>query len=156
MQREEPVVARRRTLGIRHQADVRFGYQRWHERQLNEVQLTSGCDWVVSLLRRLLPCRANWRCRPLEVLRPAPTDNRNAVHVPSFANDRLLDTHLHVFVQEVPLSPAAQPNRIPARSTFELGWCSGMHKARHVCAPLGQISTPFKIKLSPCSLKTFS
>jgi len=65
MQSEEPVGAGGRTHGIRHQADVRFGHQRWPERQLYEVQLTSGCGWAVSLLRRLLPCRANWRYRPI-------------------------------------------------------------------------------------------
>lgn len=61
LQREEPVDASGRTHGIRHQADVRFGHQSWPERQLYEVQTTSGCGWAVSLLRRLLPIRANWR-----------------------------------------------------------------------------------------------
>jgi hypothetical protein len=64
MQREEPVGASGRTHGIRHQADVRFCHQRRPERQLYEVQPTSGRGWAVSLLRRLLPCRANWRYRP--------------------------------------------------------------------------------------------
>lgn len=43
MKREEPVDAGGRTHGIRHQADARFGHQRWPERQLCEVQLTSVC-----------------------------------------------------------------------------------------------------------------
>ncbi len=45
MQRKEPVGAGGCTYGIRHQADVRFGQRRWTERQLYEVQLTSGCGW---------------------------------------------------------------------------------------------------------------
>jgi len=49
-QRQEPVGAGGSTHGIRHQADVRFGHQRWPERQLYKVQLTSGCGWAVSLL----------------------------------------------------------------------------------------------------------
>jgi hypothetical protein len=67
MQRKEPVDAGGRTHGIHHQADVRFGHKRWHERQLYEVQQTSGCDWAVSLRRRLLVCCANWRYRPVAV-----------------------------------------------------------------------------------------
>lgn len=66
-QRKEPVGAGGRTHGIRHRADVRFGQQRWHERQLYEVQLrklSSGCGWAIPLFLRLLPCRANWRSRP--------------------------------------------------------------------------------------------
>jgi len=59
-----PVAAGERTHGERHQADVRFGHWRWTERQLYEVQLTPDIDWGVSLHRRLLPCRANWRYRP--------------------------------------------------------------------------------------------
>ena len=70
MQREEPVDASGRTHGIRHQADVRFGHQRWPERQLYEVQLTSGCGWAVSLRQRLLPSRANWRYQPFGVFQP--------------------------------------------------------------------------------------
>ena len=71
LQREEPVDASGRTHGIRHQADVRFGHQRWPERQLYEVQLTSGCGWAVSLRQRLLPSRANWRYRPIPARRRA-------------------------------------------------------------------------------------
>jgi hypothetical protein len=40
LQREEPVDTDRRTHGIRHRADVRFGQQRRHQRQLYEAQLT--------------------------------------------------------------------------------------------------------------------
>ena len=58
LQREEPVDASGRTHGLRHRAAVRFGQQRWHERQLYEVQLTSGLDGMAWLRRRLLPCRA--------------------------------------------------------------------------------------------------
>jgi len=65
LQREEPVGAGGRTHGVRHQADVRFGCQRWPERQQYVVQLTSTCGWAGSLFRRLLPCRAKWHCRPL-------------------------------------------------------------------------------------------
>ena len=68
-QREESVDAGGRTHGIRHQADVRFGHQRWPERQLCKVRLTLGCGWAVSLIRRLLPCRANWRYRPIGDIR---------------------------------------------------------------------------------------
>lgn len=50
VQREEPLDAGGRTDGTRHQADLRFGHQRWPGRQLYEVQLTSGCGWAVSLL----------------------------------------------------------------------------------------------------------
>lgn len=64
LQREEPVGAGGRDRGICHQADAHLGHQRWPERQLYKVQLTSGCGWAVSLLRRLLPCRANWRHLP--------------------------------------------------------------------------------------------
>ena len=64
MQRKEPFAARGCTHSIRHQADVRFGHQRSHERQLYEVQLTPDRSCAVSLLRRLLPSRANWRYRP--------------------------------------------------------------------------------------------
>jgi hypothetical protein len=64
MKRQEPVEGNGRTHGIRQQADVRFGRQRLYERQLCEVQLTSGCDWTASLLQRLLPYRANWCYRP--------------------------------------------------------------------------------------------
>lgn len=42
LQREEPAAAVGRTHGMRHQADVRFGHQRWLERQLYVVQLTAG------------------------------------------------------------------------------------------------------------------
>ena len=71
VQREEPVDASGRTHGIRHQADIRFGHQGWPERQLYEVQLTSGCGWAVSLRQRLLPSRANWRyCLGLFDTRP--------------------------------------------------------------------------------------
>jgi hypothetical protein len=49
---------------MRHQGDVRFGHQRWPERQLYDVVLTSGFGWAVSLIRRRLFCRANWRFRP--------------------------------------------------------------------------------------------
>ena len=63
-QRKEPVGAVGRTHGVRHEADVRFGHQRWPERQLYEVQLTSGRHWSASVLRRLLVCRAKWRYRP--------------------------------------------------------------------------------------------
>jgi hypothetical protein len=45
-QREKPVDAGKRTHGMRHHADVRFGDQRWPERQLYEVQLTSGRAWA--------------------------------------------------------------------------------------------------------------
>jgi hypothetical protein len=69
---EEPVDAGGRTHGIRHQADARRGHQRWPERQLYEVQLTSGCGWAALLLRRLLPCRANWRYRPKPAIGVAP------------------------------------------------------------------------------------
>ncbi len=55
LQRKEPVGVSGRTHGICHQADVRFSQQRWPERPLYEVQLPLGCDWAVSLLRRLLP-----------------------------------------------------------------------------------------------------
>ena len=61
---EEPVAAVGRTRGKRHQADVQFSPRRRTERQLCEVQLTPDCYWAASLLRRLLPCRANWRYRP--------------------------------------------------------------------------------------------
>ncbi len=44
-QRKEPVGVGGRTNGFRHQADVVFGQRRWAERQLYEVQLTSGCGW---------------------------------------------------------------------------------------------------------------
>jgi len=64
MQRVLPVAAGERTHGERHRADVRFGHWRWTERQLYEVQLTPDIDWGVSLHRRLLPCRVNWRYRP--------------------------------------------------------------------------------------------
>jgi hypothetical protein len=64
LQRKEPVDDGGRTHGKRYQADVGVGHQRWPERQLYEVQPTSGCGCAVSLLRRLLPCRANWRYRP--------------------------------------------------------------------------------------------
>jgi hypothetical protein len=63
LQSKEPVGAGRRTHGNRHQADVRFGQRRWTERHLYEVELTSGCRWAISLLRRLLTCRANWQYR---------------------------------------------------------------------------------------------
>ena len=76
LQRKELVDAGGRTHGIRHQAAVRFGHPRRRERQLYEVQLTSGCDWVVSLLRRLIPCRANWRCRPVAACRRADVVSR--------------------------------------------------------------------------------
>lgn len=69
MQREEPVAFGGRPHGKRYQADVRFGYWRWPKRQLFEVQLTSGCYRAVSLLRRLLPRRANSHYRPTAVLR---------------------------------------------------------------------------------------
>jgi hypothetical protein len=72
MQREEPFAAGRPTPSKRRQADFRFGHHRGHERQLYEVQPTSGCDWAVSLLRRLLPCRANSRYRPQAVRRISP------------------------------------------------------------------------------------
>lgn len=64
MQREEPGAVGGRTHSKRHQADVWVGHRRWTERQLYGVQLTPDGDWAVSLLRRLLPCRANWRYRP--------------------------------------------------------------------------------------------
>lgn len=67
LQREERVGAGGCTHGIRHQADVRHGHLRWPERQLYEVQLTPRCCWAVSPLLRLLPCRANWRYRPIAV-----------------------------------------------------------------------------------------
>ena len=51
LQREEPVATGGRTHGKRHRADVRFGHQRWPERQLYEVQLTPDSDWAVSMLR---------------------------------------------------------------------------------------------------------
>ena len=38
----EPVDIGERTHGIRHQADVRLGHQRWPERQLYEVLLLLG------------------------------------------------------------------------------------------------------------------
>ena len=69
VQREEPVAAVGRTRGKRRQADVRFGPRRSTERQLYEVQLTPDCYRAVSLLRRLLPCRANWRYRPISDMR---------------------------------------------------------------------------------------
>ncbi len=64
MQRLEPVAAVGRALGIPHQAVARFGRQRWPGWQPCEVQLTLGRCGVVSMLRRLLPCSANWRYRP--------------------------------------------------------------------------------------------
>jgi hypothetical protein len=69
VQREEPLGAGGRTHGMRHQGDVRFGHQRWPERQLYDVVLTSACGWAVSLIRRLLFCRAKWRFRPNAVMR---------------------------------------------------------------------------------------
>jgi hypothetical protein len=63
-QREEPVGDSARPHGISHQADARFSHWSWPERQLYEVQLTSSCDWAVSLVRRMRPCRENWRYRP--------------------------------------------------------------------------------------------
>ena len=60
-QREEPFASDGRTHAKRHQADLRFGRQRWSERQPYEVQPTSACVWAVSLLGRLLPCREHWR-----------------------------------------------------------------------------------------------
>lgn len=75
VQREEPVGAGGRTRGKRHQADVRFGSRCRTERQLYEVQLTPDCYWAVSLLRRLLHCRANWRYRPSAVLAAAVVDS---------------------------------------------------------------------------------
>ena len=44
MQREESAAVSGRTHGNRHQADVRFGGQRWPERQLYELQLTPDGD----------------------------------------------------------------------------------------------------------------
>ena len=64
MQREEPVAVGGRTHGKRHQADVRFGGLCWPERQLCVGELTPDGDWAVSLVKRLLPCRANWQYRP--------------------------------------------------------------------------------------------
>jgi hypothetical protein len=43
VQREQPVAVGGRTHGKRHQADVRFGGQRWPERQLCEGELTKYC-----------------------------------------------------------------------------------------------------------------
>ena len=70
LQREEPVAAGGRAHGERHQADVQFGHRRRTERQLYEVELTPDSDWAVSLHRRLLPCRANWRYRPTADVAP--------------------------------------------------------------------------------------
>lgn len=78
LQREEPVDASGRTHGIRHQADARFGHQRWPERQLYEVQLTSGCGSAVTLRQRLLSSRANWRYRPVADTRRVRQAVRNA------------------------------------------------------------------------------
>ena len=83
MQREEPVAAVGRTRGKRHQADVRFGPRRRTERQLYEVKLTPDCYWAVSLLRRLLPRRANWRYRPVGAGRQAAWIARKQPFTPS-------------------------------------------------------------------------
>jgi hypothetical protein len=70
-QRKEPVGAVERTHGIRYQSNVRFRQLGWPERQLYEAQPTAGRGRAVSLLRRLLLGRANWRYRPSAVFRPA-------------------------------------------------------------------------------------
>ena len=38
------------THGARYRADIRLGRQRWHQRQLYEIRLTSGCNAASSLL----------------------------------------------------------------------------------------------------------
>jgi hypothetical protein len=48
LQREEPVGAGGRTHGIRHQAVVQRGIQRWPERMLCRVKLTLGCCYEVQ------------------------------------------------------------------------------------------------------------